>query len=209
MSQQPEEYTSKELERKQKAREYTARWRAKRTDETRAREREANREAAARYRARHPERVNEARRKWAREKPEAVREAARKARAKHPIKVRARLRVQSALESGRLTKQPCQVCGATNVHGHHTDYGRPLDVQWLCPKHHRDAHRNFHPIVPETPPRLKAVLTAAQIREIHMRIHRGEKGVNLAHEFGVHESVVSRIKSGVRPGLSEVLAEAA
>jgi len=31
-----------------------------------------------------------------------------------------------------MVKQPCQVCGGLEVEAHHTDYGNPLDVIWLC-----------------------------------------------------------------------------
>lgn len=42
---------------------------------------------------------------------------------------------------GRLTPQPCAVCGAGDVVKHHADYGRPLDVTWLCRPCHRRAQR--------------------------------------------------------------------
>lgn len=71
-----------------------------------------------------------------------MRDALRRRRARHPEKSRARDRVQKALKSGRLVRQPCEVCGSTvKVQAHHDDYSKPLDVRWLCFKHHReDAH---------------------------------------------------------------------
>lgn len=59
---------------------------------------------------------------------------------KYPEKAQARWRVLDALQAGKLTKQPCAVCGARRVHGHHEDYSKPLDVIWLCTKHHRERH---------------------------------------------------------------------
>ncbi len=56
------------------------------------------------------------------------------------LKVLARNTVHAALKDGRLQRQPCEVCGATIVHGHHDDYSKPLEVRWLCPEHHRDHH---------------------------------------------------------------------
>jgi hypothetical protein len=53
---------------------------------------------------------------------------------------KARRLVRSAVMRGDLTRQPCEVCGAAQVHAHHDDYGRPLDVRWLCPPHHREHH---------------------------------------------------------------------
>jgi len=49
--------------------------------------------------------------------------------------------VTKALKNGSLKKQPCAVCGTTDeVHAHHGDYSRPLDVVWLCPNHHAEKH---------------------------------------------------------------------
>lgn len=62
-------------------------------------------------------------------------------RAKNPEKYRARTAVHNALRDGRLVRQPCAVCGSQRVQAHHKDYLKPLDVEWLCFKHHReDAH---------------------------------------------------------------------
>tara|TARA_R110000868_G_C10908442_1_gene764782 strand:+ start:580 stop:996 length:417 start_codon:yes stop_codon:yes gene_type:complete len=61
--------------------------------------------------------------------------------ATHPVEIAARKAVRSAVVAGRLVKQPCEVCGATyRIHGHHDDYSKPLDVRWLCAKHHRQHH---------------------------------------------------------------------
>jgi hypothetical protein len=54
----------------------------------------------------------------------------------HPKKIAARLAVGAALKRGDLVRQPCEVCGDPEVHGHHPDYDKPLDVLWLCPFHH-------------------------------------------------------------------------
>jgi hypothetical protein len=47
-----------------------------------------------------------------------------------------------AIRDGRLVKQPCEVCGEIEVDAHHDDYSKPLDVRWLCRKHHAEHHRN-------------------------------------------------------------------
>jgi hypothetical protein len=41
-----------------------------------------------------------------------------------------------------VSKQPCRECGAINVEAHHADYSKPLDVIWLCHKHHVEFHLN-------------------------------------------------------------------
>lgn len=48
--------------------------------------------------------------------------------------------VSNAVRAGLLERQPCFICGG-KAHAHHPDYGRPLDVTWLCPAHHKAAHR--------------------------------------------------------------------
>lgn len=48
--------------------------------------------------------------------------------------------VSKAIRDGVLKRMPCVICGAPKTHGHHTDYFKPLDVVWLCPKHHALEH---------------------------------------------------------------------
>lgn len=57
---------------------------------------------------------------------------------------RAHTAVQMAINSGALVRpSQCQACGrdGLKIHGHHRDYSKPLDVEWLCPKCHGAAHR--------------------------------------------------------------------
>jgi len=46
----------------------------------------------------------------------------------------------NAIRDGKLIKQPCEVCGVDKVEAHHDDYSKPLDVRWLCRKHHLEHH---------------------------------------------------------------------
>ena len=55
---------------------------------------------------------------------------------RHPDRDRAQKKAQAAVRSGTLVRRPCRVCGDPNVHAHHADYAKPLDVDWLCPLHH-------------------------------------------------------------------------
>lgn len=57
------------------------------------------------------------------------------------VKIKARNDAGYAIRSGQLVKEPCEVCGATDVHAHHEDYSLPLAVRWLCPAHHGEIHR--------------------------------------------------------------------
>lgn len=64
----------------------------------------------------------------------------RKMRARYPEKDRARQILHYHLRSGKLTRKPCEVCGTAKAEAHHKDYSKPLDVEWLCFRHHREAH---------------------------------------------------------------------
>lgn len=57
-----------------------------------------------------------------------------------PGVARARRIVGSAIRGGRLTRLPCEVCGDEKSQAHHPDYRSPLNVIWLCFKHHREEH---------------------------------------------------------------------
>ncbi len=46
----------------------------------------------------------------------------------------------NAIKYGKLTPEPCEVCGKNKTQGHHEDYSKPLNVIWLCVRHHQDRH---------------------------------------------------------------------
>jgi len=64
--------------------------------------------------------------------------------AKYPDRIAARKRLRMGVRLGWLLRGPCATCGdAEKTHGHHHRGYTPdaaLDVIWLCPQHHRDAH---------------------------------------------------------------------
>lgn len=57
---------------------------------------------------------------------------------RHPEKFKAWQAVSDSVRSGELTRGQCEKCGcAENIHAHHEDYSKPLEVVWLCsPCHH-------------------------------------------------------------------------
>lgn len=68
---------------------------------------------------------------------------------RHPTAI-----VAKALREGKLVKQPCGVCGEAEVEAHHPDYDKPLEVVWLCKKHHHAEHvrlREVGHVIPNTP----------------------------------------------------------
>ncbi len=46
-----------------------------------------------------------------------------------------------AIRDGRLLPELCAICGKEKVDAHHEDYTKPLDVIWLCKKHHAELHK--------------------------------------------------------------------
>lgn len=41
---------------------------------------------------------------------------------------------------GHLRPSPCVACGAADAEKHHPDYGKPLEVVWLCRRCHMAEH---------------------------------------------------------------------
>ena len=89
----------------------------------------------------HPERHKLYLRQWYKDNTEKVIAYHKKWEGDNPLKVKARNAVAQEVRMGRLQKQPCEVCGECEVEAHHDNYNKPLDVRWLCIKHHRRLHR--------------------------------------------------------------------
>jgi hypothetical protein len=47
--------------------------------------------------------------------------------------------VHRAIKSGKILKQNCIICGDL-AQAHHDDYTKPLEIIWLCAKHHKERH---------------------------------------------------------------------
>ena len=59
-------------------------------------------------------------------------------------KMKARWAVNDAIKLGKFRRGPCERLGpdcSGRIQGHHDDYTKPLEVRWLCRKHHHDADR--------------------------------------------------------------------
>jgi hypothetical protein len=56
------------------------------------------------------------------------------------IKAKAHNLIHKAIKNNTLVKQPCSICGNKDSEAHHEDYSKPLDVIWLCRKHHLERH---------------------------------------------------------------------
>ena len=89
------------------------------------------------------------------ENGEEIRAQAKEYRDSHKeeIKKRNRLRTGNAnhilgiaIARGKIKKQPCEVCGLELTEAHHDDYNKPMEVRWLCNRHHHEWHRSNAPI---------------------------------------------------------------
>lgn len=60
-----------------------------------------------------------------------------------PTRGNANLKARRALKRGILVKAPCEVCGDPRSEAHHDDYSKPLEVRWLCVRHHHAVHRKY------------------------------------------------------------------
>lgn len=60
-------------------------------------------------------------------------------RKRNPEKSRAQRSVFVAIRNKSLTRKPCKICGLEKSEAHHEDYSKPLEVIWLCKRHHAEA----------------------------------------------------------------------
>lgn len=72
-------------------------------------------------------------------------EAARAWISRNPEKRTAHIRLGNAVRDGRVTKpKSCSRCNTETpsrfLHGHHHDYSKPLDVEWICVNCHAAEH---------------------------------------------------------------------
>lgn len=86
----------------------------------------------------HREAVRESRRR----NPESHASYQRRWRQRNRRVTAAHAAIKIAIRRGDLTRpETCEGCGLPgDVHAHHDDYDRPLEVEWLCPPCHRERH---------------------------------------------------------------------
>lgn len=148
-------------------------------------------------------------RQWKQKHAKKHAESVARYRLNYPEKKRATSAVSYALRVGRLVKQNCQTCGASeDICAHHEDYSKPLDVTWLC----RSCHVKHHePHLYRGPrPRNASVckLTEDDVRRIRQLLASNLlKNSEIALMFGVTKENISSIREGktwthIQDGLS-------
>lgn len=77
---------------------------------------------------------------WRRNNKDKVKMLEIKYKIKSPEKILARIKVNNALQYGKINKGNCEYpnCKYKNriIQGHHWGYDKPLVVNWFCSKHH-------------------------------------------------------------------------
>lgn len=97
--------------------------------------RENVRIAAIKYAKTHREKVNEWHHKWQKD---------------NLVKARAQSNLKNHIRRGSIVRpDKCEVCmKECKPHGHHEDYTKPLDVQWLCKICHNHKHGKLMDVKP-------------------------------------------------------------
>jgi len=66
-------------------------------------------------------------------------------------RIKARSIANHAIREGKLKRKPCEACGNKKSQAHHSDYSKPLKINWLCKKCHWQEHK----IIYENPELIK------------------------------------------------------
>ncbi len=97
--------------------------------------------ASKEWRKNNSERHAQNNKKWASNNKSNCCARVKKYRDKHPEVNVAHNAVKVAIRSGRMVRQQCKVFDCFDIgEAHHEDYDKPLDVEWLCTKHHKQLH---------------------------------------------------------------------
>jgi len=111
---------------------------------------ERTRASKAAWRKANRDKTKEYNRRYRKVHSDRITFARQRRRAEHPEKAKARDDVSNAIREGRLFKPDrCECCRQQfppkGLHGHHKDYSKALEVEWLCPSCHTKRHMSVEP----------------------------------------------------------------
>jgi hypothetical protein len=103
---------------------------------------------AKKYRLKHREDTNERCRIWRKNNPERANEFSNRWKRNNVKKRKAQAIAYAAVRNGTRKPLTCEVCFciygiSSKAEAHHCNYKKPMELLWLCPKHHRAWHRVF------------------------------------------------------------------
>lgn len=150
-------------------------------------------------------------RDWKKRNKERHAELARAYRARNKEKTKAQNKLNYAIRKGKVIRGACEKCGTTDkVNGHHHDYNKPYDVEWLCQPCHKLHHHSGENLT-EDHKRVKfaeakpavlfgednpnAKLTKKDVSQIKALLATGEYSqTKIGKMFGVGQTLISSIK---------------
>ena len=92
------------------------------------------------YSRRYREEFPEWKKKDNKRNAELISKLVKKYYKKYPERKKAQEIFNREIKKGKIKRQSCVICGKPNAYGHHPDYSKPLEVIWLCQKHHKRLH---------------------------------------------------------------------
>lgn len=109
---------------------------------------------------------------------------------KYPEKIRAHVAVRRALKRGDLTRpNKCSRCGNVgDIEGHHRDYDKPLDVEWLCIPCHGVETENR-----KGEKHWKSRFTEQDVRDIRALHESGMGARKIGKIYGCDPTTVARV----------------
>lgn len=94
------------------------------------------------YQKNNPDKFRSYKKKYALNNPEKIHESQSKYKKNNPEKYKATSLLNNNKKKGKVISKPCIICGDIKSQAHHEDYNKPLEVIWLCDKHHKELHKN-------------------------------------------------------------------
>lgn len=129
---------------KERAREYGAEYRRKNKEKLREQDRIRNTSEKRRAgQAKKRQKIRECPERLAKYRESQIRWLK-----KNKEKRQCHVKTCNAIRDGRLKREDCATCGRSKdkaqIHAHHEDYKKPLDVVWLCVACHGKRHQEIN-----------------------------------------------------------------